>query len=183
MGGKAPGCIAEVPHAKAIAAASAARDLLGEVEMAFLASGASTPLGDFPHTIAATEWYSLCTPSTTPAHRDGVIHPDCDGEREGTRTSRWFWPIRHSWPPMRHIPGSHSGLCCTDGVPGSEMGDSFPFGPRGVPGDWVEELRRSDPCPLLRPPHGIAPETSSTCKTVTPQTATTREGDCNAGPS
>lgn len=146
----------------AIAAATATRDLLGEVEMAFLGSGsrsracseassrAGSALPGFGGQTAkpGTQWFSVSTPTEA-----GVPHsatpPTLGAAGFGVRPQRNRQ--RHSWPRISRSSGASGGA--------ESSGSGSPALPTDHLGEWVEELQLRDPCPLIRPPR-VAPPSS-----------------------
>jgi len=144
-----------------IAAAKAARDLLAEVEMAFL-EGSPRPsfceaaqgygLDAAQNSKNLTQWFNMCTPGGD-SRRSSYSRDDPEGAcsvsslanapnlRSSPRTQR------HSCPPV------------PDETLSSQITSPATRGtPRSLLGDWIHELRRVDPWPLLRPPHVTAPQ-------------------------
>lgn len=140
----------------AIAAAKAARDLLGEVEMAFLARDPrKVAPGDLlkegeiegeqsdANDSSVTQWFVVSTPK-------GSRHVGARGRFRGSLPRG-----RHSWPfgPLAVRPGAASGNSTANASETGSPRDSPP--PVDGLGQWLEDARRTceaDPCPLLQPP-------------------------------
>lgn len=179
------------PPAAVIAAAKAARDLLSEVETAFLSgSGSTSPaLGvgvGTPRAYNLTQWFNMGTPIGGPCDIYMGTPIDCGsaGASASAPTSSSPRRQRHSCPPPR----------CDDTASATASGAQRTASPaaRGTPrnvlGDWLCELRRVDPWPLLRPPHVQAPqsprphaELAIAGYAVTPQGASTPRNVCVGG--
>lgn len=153
--------------AAAIAAASATRDLLGEVEMAFLGGGSRSRAcseassrggclgadalpgfgGLCPSPRAGTQWFSVSTPTEAGAFAVPSASSLCPLGARPTRNRGQ----RHSWPCAHRLSGS-----------GGDSTESSTNASPGVPVDSLceltEEVRQPDPCPLIRPPRVAAPQ-------------------------
>jgi len=161
-----------------MAAAKAARDLLTEVEVAFLAggkhsfdTGATTDANAnaSPDAYDLTHFYNVCTPvgdrdQSCPTVRqltqwfnmgtpvgDTVSYYAAGSQMAGGSQLRLSPAHRHSCPPRPH---------CDDAASMSdEVLTARTRGPSRNLGDWIDELRQVDPCPSLRPPH-VMPQQS-----------------------
>merc|ERR1719265_2823256 len=101
---------------------------------------------DTPET---AQWFNIGTPG---GEADGScsVASAVSSLTYGTRP-RHRKHQRHSWPCGKMINER-----CSSGSEYESPG--APTGNTSMLGEWVEELRRVDPCPLLRPPHVLAPE-------------------------
>merc|ERR1719217_1101144 len=97
----------------------------------------------------------MCTPigDSSAYDADGP----CNGSSLFNTSQLKFSPRhqRHSCPPRPNTDEAgkspEEGLCAQLASPGLRGT------PRNVLGDWIYELRKQDPAPLLRPPHVWAP--------------------------
>lgn len=157
---------AELPPSAVVAAAAAARELLTEVEQAFLPGTPVDTTAPAAEPGNMTQWFNMSTPTGGRFDLDASV---LSGQR-GTGPKRH----RHSWPAGK-FAGLAADICnessseCSEGN-GEGMGSlkadghacsrrrAMPTtGQGGSLGEWLEELRRVDPCPLIRPPRVLAP--------------------------
>jgi len=96
---------------------------------------------------STAQWFNIGTPGGSVDGSCSVVSA-VSSLTYGTRP-RHRRHQRHSWPCAKMI---------TERPRSNEESPGAPTGNTSMVSEWVEELRRVDPCPLLRPPRVVSPE-------------------------